>query len=507
MTTRQNSLTARVPSPSAASTAPPQRSRFLSQAECTALFERARALATGGGDTQLRLESKWTGNVRYARNQITSSGDTQNNPVTLTRAIRGAAAAVQVNQIDDVPLEAAVRRAERLVRLWPEISDDARQMAQHFTPLPSPKVPTTGFRLDDTARDSAMRSLIQSREEPFLKPHIFFDSTFNLDAASRAAAVKPLVTPAAEAGMLAAGYIEVSARGRTVMDSVGLSLYYPYTTAQYSVTVRDPKGRGSGWAGVDWNDWTRVDAQQLSAIALDKCLKSRDPVAVEPGRYVAILEPQAVCDLCASIMKTPYVQRQFAESGRGPYAVGTEGGTKIGERIFDPRITISADPMDPDLGFVPFDEYGHIYHPATWVEHGVLKELAYPRSYGIANLGKNTGLPSNGAFRMSGGTVTIDEMIAGTKRGVLVTRFSSVAVVDESSLLSTGYTRDGLWLIENGKISKSIKNFRFTESPMFILNNVEQLGAPRRVFHPAAPIVVPPLKVRDFSFTSLSDAV
>jgi predicted Zn-dependent protease len=98
-------------------------------------------------------------------------------------------------------------------------------------------------------------------------------------------------------------------------------------------------------------------------------------------------------------------------------------------------------------------------------------------------------------------------MIATIKRGLIVTRFSDVILLDPQSLLCSEFTRDGLWLIENGKISKPIKNFRFTESPMFVLNNVEQLGIPQRVFHPAAPVIVPPVQARDFSFTSLSEAV
>jgi predicted Zn-dependent protease len=108
---------------------------------------------------------------------------------------------------------------------------------------------------------------------------------------------------------------------------------------------------------------------------------------------------------------------------------------------------------------------------------------------------------------MSGGTTTVEEMIQTTKRGLLVTRFSNMELIDDQSVLVSGYTRDGLWLVENGQISKPVKNFRFTESPLFVFNQVEQLGVPQRIFHPTAPIVVPPVKVRDFSFTSLADAV
>jgi predicted Zn-dependent protease len=148
-----------------------------------------------------------------------------------------------------------------------------------------------------------------------------------------------------------------------------------------------------------------------------------------------------------------------------------------------------------------------VYRRETWVESGELKQLPYDRRYAIETLGSPHGRPTPGAFRMSGGTTTVDDMIATTKRGLLVTRLFDVRVMDRASLLCTGYTRDGLWLIENGKVSKSVFNFRFTESPAFVLNNIEQLGVPQRIFSPGAPIVVPAMKVRDFSFTSLSDAV
>jgi predicted Zn-dependent protease len=429
-------------------------------------------MGVGGGETRLGLESTWTGNLRWARNQITTSGDVRNNDISLTRSIQGAGMTIQLDMLDDADLLEAVRRAEHLLRLSTEQQQSDLQ--------------------DDYL-------------EPALAPHIFFDTTYNLEADKRAAVMKRVVQPAIEAGMLAAGYIEVSAHGRTIQSSRQQARYYPYTLAQYSVTVRDPKGTGSGWAGVDWNDWTRIDADKISAIALDKCLRSRNPVAVEPGRYTTILEPQAVCDLFSLV--TRYLGRVYAQQGNPPFNGSQPGTTKLGQQVFDERITVRADPMDPDLGFPPFDLDGGVYHPVTWVDHGVLTNLAYDRQYGVRRLGLNTGLPTNYAFRMSGGITSIDEMIATTKRGIMVTRLSNIQLIDRASLLYSGYTRDGLWLIENGKISKPIKNFKFTESPLFVFNSVEQLGVPVRVFSPGVPVIVPPVKVRDFSFTALADAV
>jgi hypothetical protein len=454
---------------------------FLSQADCAALMQRVASFARGGGDTYVALESTWLGTVRWARNLVSATSDIRSNEIQIKRTIRGAGLGydVRLNTTDDIALAEAVRRAE------------------HFCLLYNAKLES---------------DLVDDYQEPIRHPTIWFDATYHLDAGHRVEVVRSVLEPIAKTGMLSAGDLQVRAAGRSVQSTrtARASLYYPYTTASFSLTVRDPKGTGSGWAGVDWNDWTRIDPTHLAQVALDKCLRSRNPVAVEPGRYTTILEPQAVGDLMNWVFDryNGVIGRPKADGGGGPFAGSQKGYTKIGEQILDERLTISADPMDPELGVVPFDAYGDVINPVVWVEKGVLQQLAYDRSsYGVPKLRVNRGLPPSGAFRMSGGTTTIEEMIATTKRGLLVTRFSNMDMINDKSCLVSGYTRDGLWLVENGKISKAVKNFRFTESPLFVFNQVEQLGVPQRIFHPEAPIVVPPAKVRDFSFTSLADAV
>ena len=444
---------------------PDPEGRFLSRAQCAALAERVAAFAAGGGDTEIALEGTWSGNVRWSRNQIASSGDVRTNVIAVRRTIRGARESALVNVYDDVTLRAATRRAERLAQL--QMEDPEYAYADRYT-------------------------------EPILQPTIWFDSTYDLSADHRAEVFQRLVAPVRSAGLVAAGYVEVSAQGRAVMNDTGRALYYPYTKAQYSVTVRDPEGSASGWAGVDFSDWNRIDTDHLTQIALDKCQRSRNAVAVEPGRYTAILEPQAVCDLWDPIFQySPFLSNR----GDGPLA------GKLGQHVLDPTISLGADPMDPDLGFVPFDFDGNAYHAVQWIEGGVFTHEIHLRQESIRLFAKNESQLNSGAFRMSGGSATIDEMIASTSRGLLVTRFSNVRVLDVHSALLSGVTRDGLWLVERGKISKPVKNFRFVESPFFAFNNVEQLGVPQRVFRPSMPCVVPPATVRDFSFTTLWDAV
>jgi predicted Zn-dependent protease len=482
------------------------RPRFLSEADCRDIVDRLKRFATGGGYTSVTITSVWQGNVRWGRNQVNTSGEVSDNTIAVHRVVRGAAGTAYINDTTNAALVAAARRAERIAAL-----ENEKPNSDLINRLPL---------------------------EPSTPPKFFSEATYQLNADQRAAAAIALTKQARDAGMLSAGYIEVAAVGMATLDTLGRVRYFPYTQAQYSVTVRDPKGTGSGWAGVDWYDWHKIDAAALTARALDKCIKSQNPVRVEPGRYTTILEPQAVSDFVGNLIcgyMNSAMNRGYNESRSsplGPFFKSEEtatqpGYSKIGERIVDERITISADPMDPELGFPSTSNVGEsyngdpfvtpVYHPVTWIEHGVLTNLAYPRFSDITGVGRdlNLGLPNSGAFRMSGGETSIDEMIATTKRGLLVTRFDQIMQINMTSQLYRGYTRDGLWLIENGKISHPCKNLAFTESVLFALNKVEQLGPPQRTFHPNVwlqggipqPVVVPPLKISDFSFTALSDAV
>ena len=468
---------------------PTEEARVLSAADCQDIARRLARIARGGGYTVTTIYSTWTGNVRWARNQISMSGEVRNDYVKVNRNVTGAINNwLLINDTSDAALVAAIRRAERLARVQPE----------------RPQSDLVGRLANEPAPD----------------PKLFFDATYNLDAEQRAEAAVALVGTAAAAGMLSAGYIEASAHAMAVIDTFGHMRYCPYTTARFGVTVRDPKGSGSGWAGVDWPDWSKIDTAQLSALALDKCLKSRNPVAMEPGRYTTILEPQAVCDLVDALMAWEEATKNKEGAWKG----------QVGKRVIDPRLTITANPLDPDLGFPPFNpllgtniDFGdwfwyEVYHPVTWVKDGVFQQFGWDRNSTVDGRYQYAGLPQAGGFRMSvsGDITPLEQMIATTERGLLATRFAEMEILEHKSYLTRGYTRDGLWLIENGKVSKAVKNMAFTESILFALNNVESVGPPQRVFHPMSneallclpePVIVPPLKVRDFSFTAISAAI
>jgi len=302
----------------------------------------------------------------------------------------------------------------------------------------------------------------------------------------------------------------VEAKGYATLTSGEMFRYYPTTRVAFTNTVRDKKGTASGWTGTDDFDITRIDMPSLAMRAFEKCKASMNPFALEPGRYTAILEPQAVADLF-SLLVFNALDRFQAEIPSGPFGGPRQGTSKIGQAVLDSRITLSADPMDPVGGFLSFRPSDGIpYPPVAWIDQGTLRELSYERWFGLSRLGRDKALLNSNSWRLSGGTTTLDEMIATTKRGVLVTRFNNINLSDFKSFTCTGYTRDGVWLIENGKITRPIKNFRFTESPLFVFNKLEQLGVPQRVYSGEwgdYAWVAPPAKVQDFNFTQLADAV
>ena len=473
--------------------------RFLSESGCHDLIDRIQRLRTSEGDVFVNINSRWTGNLRWARNDIISAGDTINHRIMVQRSHDGASAYLNINRLDDESIREALEYIERQMRF--------RSTTQFSPP--------------------------QRKSEKYLETNLWSDATFNVDAAARAELQRSLVEPALAEGLLSAGYIQVSASGNGVANSAGLFAYQPATEAEYSVTVRNSTGTGSGWAGMDNLDWRKIDTAKISSVALDKCKRSADPVAIEPGRYDVILEPQAVADLMYNLIFS--LQRRPAEMGQGPWADrpmqaggsssavigsagafddgdgaggggGGGGNSKIGQLVLDRRITISADPTDPEMPFLPFYYDGSPNRPVKWIENGMLKQLAYDRWYAVQRLNKPDPLNNMNAYRMSGGTTSLDEMIASTDRGLLVTRLVNVRLVDYNSLLCTGTTADGVWLIERGEITHPVKNFRFRESPLFAFNNLESLGPPVRVLKPY-PTIVPMAKVLDFSMTSLADAV
>jgi predicted Zn-dependent protease len=264
---------------------------------------------------------------------------------------------------------------------------------------------------------------------------------------------------------------------------------------------RTPDGTGSGWASAGARDWHAFDSAAIGRVAAQKAVASRNPGTIEPGHYTAVLEPQAVNDLVPLLGGA--LNARNADEGRSAFSKAG-GGTRIGERVADPRVTLYSDPADPALLGQPFDNEGVPIKRIVWIEKGVLRNLAYTRFWAQKQGKQPTGAPQAGGLALTGGTKTTEQLIAGCERGILVTHFFYIRSLEPRTVLQTGLTRDGTFLIEKGKITKSLKNFRWNESPLLMLNRLEDIG---RSEPTDAGRLMPALRIKNFDFTSLSDAV
>jgi predicted Zn-dependent protease len=252
----------------------------------------------------------------------------------------------------------------------------------------------------------------------------------------------------------------------------------------------------------------QLDPAQLAATAIDKAVRSKNPVGIEPGKYTVVLEPAAMADLLAYMIFSADARQ--SDEGRS-YFSRKGGGNRIGEQILGEKVRILSDPAHPLAPTVSFDGEGLPLSRQVWVDKGVLRDLSYSRFW-AEKMGKApTAGPAN--LIMEGGTATQDELIAGTERGVLVTRFWYIRQLDPQTILVTGLTRDGLFLIEKGKVTRALKNMRWNESPIVAFNNIDAMTPAERVVSGEGigsgglSVVCPAARIREFTFSSASDAV
>ena len=461
---------------------------FLSREQAQALANRVLSFAKAD-ETRVNITSGWSGNTRFAGNEITTSGGTTNTSVTVTSTIGKRRASSTTNILDDESLRRTVDLAERLAKLSPEDPEGMPELgAQTYAAVNS-----------------------------------YFDDTANLTPETRAAAAKRTIdvaekTAAGTNNMFVAGFLRANAGSNAIATSRGLFAYHRNSDAELSTTVRTPDATGSGWASAGARDWSLIDPSALGRAAAQKAVRSRNPKAIEPGLYTVVLEPQAVADIMPQLIGS--FNARANDEGRGTFSK-PGGGTRLGEKIADERVTIYSDPTDPDLLTQPFDSGGFPLKRVVYVENGILKSFSYDRywaqqkgvqptsggggGFGGGGGGGGGGFGGGGGgLKFVGGSKSTEELIAGTERGILVTHFFYIRFLDQRTVLLTGLTRDGTFLIEKGRITQALKNFRWNESPLFMLSKIDEIGKAERT---AAGQVMPGLRVKDFNFTSLSDAV
>jgi predicted Zn-dependent protease len=423
---------------------------------------------------QATIAEESTGNIRYARNTVTTSGKSNDISLNITSNFGKRAGVATLNEFDDASLEKGVRTAEELARLAPE-------NPEFIEPL---------------------------GPQTYADSKTYVEATANITPDYRAQAANESISLAVKAkDVTVAGYMEDGARITAMMNSKGLFAYNASTGVNFTVTMRTNDGTGSGWATRDYNDVAKFNSAEASQIALDKALQSRNPKAIEPGKYTVIMESAAAAELIQNMIFS--MNARDADEGRS-FLSKKGGSTKLNEKIVDERVKIWTDPWNPEAPASAWAPDGLPRKKMDIIKDGVVANLFYDRYWASQKNVQPNPFAAN--VIMEGGSASLDDMIRDTKRGVLVTRFWYIRMVDPQTQLYTGLTRDGVFYVENGKIKHPVKNFRFNESPIIMLNNIETLGKQNRIGRALGPagggtFIVPNMKVRDFTFTSLSDAV
>ncbi len=443
---------------------------LLTQAETEQLGRRTLAFSNAEG-CRVWLEGRETDNFRFASRGGATNGTIGGARLTVTSTFGQRQGRATTNLLDDTALRDAVARSEVAARSAPE-------NVEVMPPLGPQNYGTSAayFRTTATLKGGALASLLD-----------------------------PAVSAAKRAGLDLAAFLQAGQWWRAFATSAGALGYDRATSIHLTVSARNARSTWSGWAAGHQNDASRLDVAALARNAVEKASAGPDPVALEPGKYVVLLEPPVVGQMVAQMMG--HFGARSADEGRS-FLARKGGGNKLGDRLFDERVTIASDPADDVAPGFALSTDGLPNRPVTWVEAGVVKNLMWSRYWA-----KKSGvepIADPHFFFMRGGSDSVADMIRDVTRGVLVTRLWYVRMVDPRSLLLTGLTRDGTFLIENGAVTRPIANFRFNESPLAMLKNILAIGPSQRTYFAEAgsiAISVPPLLVKDFSFSSVAPGI
>ena len=441
--------------------------------QAKALTDRALAFSKAE-ETQVVLTGGDRANVRFALNSVSTAGASSGYSLAVAAKFGQKVGTVTASEFSDASLQRAARNAEEIAK---------------FSPDNPEAMPLLGA-------------------QTYGQVTTYFEDAASATPEWRAGAVRAALDISKEKKVVSAGFVETSAQIQAVATSKGQFAYGRYTAADYNLTARTQDGTGSGWASKSYNQLGQLDPKALATSAIDKAVRSLNPTAIEPGKYTVVLEPAAMADLIANLVFSADARQ--SDEGRSFFSK-KGGGTRVGEQIVGEKVRLYSDPAHPLAPALPFDGQGLPVKRIDWIDKGVLKNLSYSR-YWAQKQGKEP-TPGPGNLIMDGGTASMEDLIKGVERGVLVTRFWYIRQLDPQTLLVTGLTRDGLFLIEKGKVTRPVKNMRWNESPVFALNNLDAMTPPERTVSGEGiggagfSIVCPAARIREFTFTSGSDAV
>jgi PmbA protein len=457
---------------------------MLTENQAAEIFARIKKHSTAD-EVEVLFSGGKSALTRFANNTIHQNVAEENYVVSVRTVFGGRTARSTTNKLDDESLQRVVQSSERLAKV------------QHPDPdlLPVPDA-RGAFR------------------EP--SPSRHFAETAAITPQQRAETVKEIVAIADKHKLTTAGIVSTAETIEAVFNSRGLADWHIQTSSEISITMLAPDS--SGWQKANSPNVTNLDGVALAEIAARKAFESAAPHEIPPGKYTVILEPAAVLDIVGFMF--------FDFGGLSILDQRSFLNNRVETKVFGENINIWDDVAHPLQSGPPFDGEGMRRQKVQLVENGVVKRLVYarataekmkhsehkdkvgpiePTGHGFPLPNEMGEAPMNIVFGESSKPSSVDQMIASTERGVLVTRLWYIREVDPYEKILTGMTRDGTFYVENGKIRHGVRNFRFNQSLIHMLSNVEAMGTLVRASgEESFDMVVPAMKVKDFNFTEVT---
>lgn len=405
------------------------------------------------------------GEIRWAAGGVTTSGATDRVSVRVRASFGTRSAVAESEDVTPEGIARVARRAADLAKITPA-------SPEFMGPV---------------------------KPQSYPRSHPWDAATAASSPESRAAKAAASLAVAKDAGLVSAGYFQDQATVIAVANSLGNAGTWRGTTSDFSNTLRTNDGKQSGWAGFSAVRAADVDARALAKRAAEKATTWRDPIELPPGRYTAVLEPAAAAPLVEYVFGA--LDRRSADEGTSCFA--RKEKTAVGESLFADGLSLVSDPADKRIPGVPWGESQLAAQKLTAIDHGKLETLDTGRWWAKQHKLPATPNAGNWSFAFEEPAKDLDALIAGCEKGVLVTRIWYVRMLAPQTLTVTGLTRDATFLIEDGRVTSPIKNFRLNQSVLDLLKNVEAAGPTELV----DGYGVPALRVKEFGFSSISDAV
>jgi predicted Zn-dependent protease len=448
------------------------------------------ATAAGAEAVDVQFEGGERSGTRWANSTITTNLVQFDQQLSINVRLGQKQGNALTREFDDESLKAAI--------------DEARDAAQK-------------------ARENPNLAALPKGSQEYLPVDAVLPKTAEFGPGERAAWVKQSVDICEKKGVLGAGYIPKAYLTSAFANSEGLFGYYQYAETGFILTCRMATGSGSGWSGITGaKDLAQVNVAELTEVAANKALKSQKPRAIEPGRYTTILEPRPAARFLSTMTGALSAGvggvggfgggGGFNFGGIGRPFINADGTPKTGQKLFSDSFTLKSDVGNPILRQTPLMADGSAARPVTWIEKGVLKNVYYDGATARRQRVAASSATPLMSLVIEGTDQSIEDMIRTTRRGLLVTFFWYIRPVDTLTLLQTGMTRDGLFLIENGEIAGPVQNFRWNMSPLVGFANISAIGKAVPIhtgeaYDGPGTALVPPIRIEDFYMTSVSPAV